>query len=77
MNKSIFLMLIFFMMSTTIGCMPKSLKPDAQNITILYDQHNKNLKSCTFMGKISDKDVHGKKLHFTCYMGLRKKFRKG
>lgn len=61
-------------MSTTIGCLPRSLKPGAKNITILYDQHNKNLKSCTFLGKVSGQDVHGKKLQFT--WGLEKNLEK-
>ncbi len=74
MNKSIFLMIIFFIMSTTLGCVPRSLKPGAQNITILYDHTISVLKSCTFLGKISGKDVHGTKIQFT--WGLEKNLAK-
>lgn len=61
-------------MSTTIGCVPRSLKPGAQNITIIYDHTIQNLKSCTLLGKISGKDVHGEKLQFT--WGLEKNLKK-
>ncbi|MGM9451979.1 DUF4156 domain-containing protein [Legionella bozemanae] len=74
MNQSIFLMIMFFIISTTIGCVPRTLKPGAQNITILYGQNISDLKSCTFLGKISGKDVHGMKLQFT--WGLEKNLKK-
>lgn len=63
-------MIMFFIMSSIVGCMPRSLAPGAKNITIIYDQNTRILTGCKFLGKISGKDIHGKKLQFT--WGLEK-----
>lgn len=70
MNKVIFSVIIFLIASMMIGCVPRSLEPGAQNVAIFYAKSNQIPRNCKFLGKISNKDVHGEKLQFT--WGLEK-----
>lgn len=70
MNKVIISVFIFLTLNAIIGCVPRTLEPDAKNVAIAYDQNNQIAKTCQFLGKVSNKDVHGKELQFT--WGLEK-----
>ncbi|HAT1993803.1 DUF4156 domain-containing protein [Fluoribacter dumoffii] len=68
MRKEIFFS-ILLALQFIVGCVPRSLEPNAKKVVIIYNQSTM-AKSCEFLGKIFNSDVHGKKLHFT--LGLEK-----
>ncbi len=63
-------MILFLTLQVIVGCVPRSLEPDAGKVVIIYDKRAKALKSCQFISNVSNSDVHGKKLQFT--LGLEK-----
>lgn len=73
MNQTLFSMIVFAM-SILVGCMPRPLEPNAQNITLVYGQNTQISEGCKFLGKISGKDIHGLKLQFS--WGLEKNLKK-
>lgn len=73
MNQILFSMIVFAM-GMLVGCVPRLLEPDAQNITLIFGQKTQISERCKFLGKISGKDVHGRLLHFT--WGLEKNLKK-
>ncbi|HHF7368331.1 TPA: DUF4156 domain-containing protein [Legionella bozemanae] len=69
MMKGIFFSIILTL-QLIVGCVPRSLEPNAKKVMIIYNRSTKMANSCEFLGKISNSDVHGKKLQFT--LGLEK-----
>ncbi|HHX3354891.1 TPA: DUF4156 domain-containing protein [Legionella anisa] len=58
-------MIFFLTLQVVVGCVPRSLEPDAVKVVIIYGQNTKMPKPCKPLGKISNRDVHGRKLQFS------------
>jgi len=65
MTKALFSFVFTLTILLITSCVPRSLEPGSERVTVIAPSKMQPPKNCRFLGKISNSDVHGKELQFT------------